>query len=54
MTKKDKRQREKKLRKSYGVDKKVTFSETVLKTTSDDLRERREHLKKEYGFSIEE
>lgn len=44
----------KKLRKSYGVDKKVTFSTTILKTTPDDLRLRREHLQKEYGFSIEE
>ena len=53
-TKRELRSKLKSLRKQYAVGDKVTFSQIMLKTSSDDLRQRREHLKKEYGFTIEE
>ena len=50
--KKKRAQRINTLRKELGTDKRVTFGETILKMNPTELKQRREHLRKEYGFTV--
>ena len=43
-----------KLRRSLNTNDSITFSEVLLKTSADELGERRTFLRKQYGFTIEE
>ena len=51
---KDLRNRQKTLRRDYGVNERVTFSKVVLKMSADEIRERRKHLRTTYGFTESE
>jgi len=42
------------MRKKFAVSEKITFSKMMLKMPADALADRRSHLKREYGFTIEE
>ena len=44
-------QRTNTLRKHFEVNERVSFSKMMLAMKADELRERRRHLRKEYGFT---